>query len=188
MFIKESKKYLIYFFLTVLFAGNFICYPVFSQFIKKENLGRDINTKYSEHWPVISPDGRTLYFLREGHPDNLSESGDIWFSNLQTDGTWSLARHMGKPLNTIAVALFVPLHPMEIHYYCLECTGQTEELITMDFLYPIRPKKGGAFREGLLLKIFITQIIAGLDIYPMTGKNFLWEFKERIHMVSVIYM
>lgn len=67
----------------------------------KENLGRAINTEYEEMAPVISPDGLTLFFCREGHPKNIGKKHqqDIWYSNLNSDGTWSEARNIGRPLN-----------------------------------------------------------------------------------------
>jgi hypothetical protein len=35
-----------------------------------ENLGKNINSSASELAPVISPDGKTIYFTRERHPEN----------------------------------------------------------------------------------------------------------------------
>lgn len=37
----------------------------------KSNLGENINSKYSEYVPVISPDGKTLYMFVHGDPNNL---------------------------------------------------------------------------------------------------------------------
>jgi len=65
-----------------------------------ENLGPNVNTKYSEVGPIISPDGKTLYLCRKDHPQNKGGGeDDIWFSTLNTDGTWSVAVNMGSPLN-----------------------------------------------------------------------------------------
>ncbi len=91
-----SKKFYLILFFIYIFS---IPYIVYSQIISKENLGRNINTKYSEHWPVISPDGKTLYFLREDDPLNFGETGDIWYSEFR-NGEWEIAQHMGRPLNT----------------------------------------------------------------------------------------
>lgn len=71
---------------------------------EKIRLSDSINSTYREYLPVISPDAKTLYFCRTGHPENLgySESEDdqdIWFSELNTDGTWSKAKNIGVPLN-----------------------------------------------------------------------------------------
>ena len=65
---------------------------------KKENLGANVNSFYTELLPVISPDGNTLYFVRDEHPDNKG-SQDIWYCTKLSDGTWSKAIHLGAPLN-----------------------------------------------------------------------------------------
>lgn len=72
---------------------------------KIENLGRNINTLASELNPIISPDGQTLYFTRDHHPGNTEQyyyynNQDIWYAELQSDGTWGEATNIGKPLNT----------------------------------------------------------------------------------------
>jgi len=68
---------------------------------ERENLGPAVNSQYDEIAPVISPDGRTLYFCRDGHPKNTGKKNkqDIWYSTLNSDGSWSEARNVGKPLN-----------------------------------------------------------------------------------------
>ncbi len=68
---------------------------------KAENLGPNINTQYTELRPVISPDGKTLFFIREGHPENMGQGADqdVWFSTLQSDGSWSIAKNIGKPIS-----------------------------------------------------------------------------------------
>jgi len=72
-----------------------------------ENLGSAVNSEYSELNPVISPDGRTLYFGRKSHPANrfgvkgsetISGSQDIWYSEKVGDA-WSTARRLSDVLN-----------------------------------------------------------------------------------------
>jgi OOP family OmpA-OmpF porin len=51
-----------------------------------------INSIYDEQNPVLSPDGRTVYFTRSRHPENVGgviDLGDIWYSNLMPNGMWS---------------------------------------------------------------------------------------------------
>lgn len=68
-----------------------------------ENLGNQVNSEYNEINPVISPDGKTLYFARISHPNNThgtKGSQDIWYSDLDAaSGKWGPARRMGFPLN-----------------------------------------------------------------------------------------
>ena len=67
---------------------------------KVENLGENINSAHAESGPRISPDGKSLYFFRIAHPENTGTSRDIWVSHYnEEDSTWSLAAHMGKPVN-----------------------------------------------------------------------------------------
>ncbi|MCX6154485.1 MAG: OmpA family protein [Candidatus Kapabacteria bacterium] len=69
---------------------------------KKENLGHHINTEYSELSPIISADGKTLYFCRDNHPNNSGDKlmQDIWYSTLDNTGHWTKAVNIGAPLNT----------------------------------------------------------------------------------------
>lgn len=74
--------------------------------LKKVSMGSNINSAYDEIMPVLSPDGKTLYFCREGHPQNTGYrrnrgDQDIWFSKLTEDGTWKPARRLPAMFNTI---------------------------------------------------------------------------------------
>ncbi len=70
--------------------------------IEKERLSENVNSKYKEYKPLLSPDGKTLYFSRKNHPDNIggeSDNEDIWYSELDSAGNWQLAKNMGSALN-----------------------------------------------------------------------------------------
>ncbi|MFA0963894.1 OmpA family protein [Roseivirga sp. BDSF3-8] len=65
--------------------------------------GDSINSVYDEQAPVFTPDGKSVYFTRSNHPQNIGgvkDKGDIWYSQLQADGIWSTPVHAGKQLNT----------------------------------------------------------------------------------------
>lgn len=66
-----------------------------------ENLGENINSAYQEICPVISPDGKTLYFTRSKHPENTGspDKQDIWFAEMRDDITFSKAKNIGAPIN-----------------------------------------------------------------------------------------
>ncbi|MBI1768851.1 MAG: OmpA family protein [Bacteroidetes bacterium] len=62
----------------------------------------NVNTRYNEVSPVISPDGKSLYFVVADHPENAfgkESTQDIWVSTLDDKGEWSKAKHLGSPFN-----------------------------------------------------------------------------------------
>ena len=67
-----------------------------------EQLDKNVNSNYTELNPLLSPDGKTLYFSRKNHPDNMggvNDKEDIWYSELTSDGKWALAKNMGPSFN-----------------------------------------------------------------------------------------
>ncbi len=67
-----------------------------------EKLEGNLNSSANEAAPILSPDGQTLYFVRQYHPRNVggvTDPGDIWYSDLQADGQWGEATHGGKTIN-----------------------------------------------------------------------------------------
>ena len=64
-----------------------------------ENLGENINSRASELAPVIAPDGKIIYFTRERHPENMGVQ-NIWYSEIDKNGKFQLAKNIGRPLNT----------------------------------------------------------------------------------------
>lgn len=75
---------------------------------KKENLGASVNSSASDLGPLISPDGKTLYFFRKKHPQNTGGGADdVWYSTRNNDGTWSEAKNLGFPINNSGHNLLV---------------------------------------------------------------------------------
>ena len=67
-----------------------------------EQLDENVNSEYSEYNPLLSPDGKTLYFSRKNHPENIGgqkDKEDIWYSELDEGGKWKLAQNMGSQFN-----------------------------------------------------------------------------------------
>lgn len=81
-----------------------------------KNLGPEINTKYNEEAPQITEDGKILFFCSEGHR-NMG-GYDIFFSTKQEDGSWSMPKNMGYPINTTDDDLFfVPIKKGLVGYF-----------------------------------------------------------------------
>jgi outer membrane protein OmpA-like peptidoglycan-associated protein len=76
----------------------------YSTDFKRENLGPEVNCKYDDCEPIISHDGKTLYYRRF---DNLigqryasdPNCGDIYSSSLTESGAWSKAEKLSYPVN-----------------------------------------------------------------------------------------
>jgi hypothetical protein len=63
------------------------------------NLGENINTKWDEVNPSISPDGNVLYFASKGH--NSMGGYDLFVSYLnEITGEWSKPSNLGYPVNS----------------------------------------------------------------------------------------
>ncbi len=63
------------------------------------NLGDSVNSDGMEWAPFIHPDGRTLYFVSNGH---LGMGGlDIFKATRTNDTTWSKPMNLGYPINTV---------------------------------------------------------------------------------------
>ncbi|MEX1238366.1 MAG: OmpA family protein [Cyclobacteriaceae bacterium] len=91
-------------FLTLLFtAFGFI---LFGQEVSARyelvKMDKTVNTFRHEAAPVVSPDGKSLYFFVQNHPENTfgkDDTQDIWVSRKDENGVWSAAEHMPSPFN-----------------------------------------------------------------------------------------
>lgn len=73
---------------------------VFAQTLDTPAL-QNINSAYDEQSPVLSPDGRLLFFTVCNHPLNIGgkrDPGDIWFSEF-VNGKWTAPQQAGALLN-----------------------------------------------------------------------------------------
>lgn len=72
--------------------------------LKVQTLGDNVNSEYEEHKPIISPNGKVIYFSRVYHPENtggVKDPEDIWFSTYNDSlETWNKSENLGAPLNT----------------------------------------------------------------------------------------
>ncbi len=67
-----------------------------------EHLDKNVNSEFNDLNALLSPDGKVLYFSRQNHPENVGgvkDKEDIWYSELGTDGKWTLAKNAGLVLN-----------------------------------------------------------------------------------------
>jgi outer membrane protein OmpA-like peptidoglycan-associated protein len=65
-------------------------------------MDKNVNTFRHEAAPVVSPDGNTIYFFVQDHPENTmgkEDTQDVWMSKKGEDGAWSPAQHLRSPYN-----------------------------------------------------------------------------------------
>jgi outer membrane protein OmpA-like peptidoglycan-associated protein len=65
-------------------------------------MDKNVNTFRHEAAPVVSPDGNTLYFFVQDHPENTmgkDDTQDIWMSKKEENGVWGPAQHLRSPFN-----------------------------------------------------------------------------------------
>lgn len=70
--------------------------------VNGEPLNYLVNTSYKELGPMVTKDGKRLYFSRQGHPDNFGGplDEDIWYSEFDDAmQVWTKAINIGEPLN-----------------------------------------------------------------------------------------
>lgn len=114
-----------------------------------ENLGEQINSPYPDYVPLITADGKQLYFTsrREGGASNEQDPNgeyfeDIYRSARDENGNWTPAENVGSPINTSGHDATVALSPSgnkmliyrtntlldggNIFYTNLDSTGWTE--------------------------------------------------------------
>ncbi len=70
---------------------------------KSQNMGNGINSYGSEIAPLVTPDGKTMYFTRKNHIGNKGTimNDDVWVSNYDGEH-WSEAVNIDGPINNEA--------------------------------------------------------------------------------------
>lgn len=126
--------------------------------IVKENLGKGVNSAGQEVAPVISPDGRTLYFTRNYNKANIGspDRQDVWYSTLSSGSTgtpagWSDAINIGPPINNASDNAISGISADGKTAYLLNIY-QPNGNTTYGISKSIRTKAGWSFPAGLTIK------------------------------------
>jgi hypothetical protein len=94
------------------------CSLAVGQKVKTEDLDalvRNLNTRYDEQNPVLSPNGLSMYFTRAHDSLNIGgtkDRGDIWLSTLTENGTWGPPANLGAPINDELKTICLVFRPM----------------------------------------------------------------------------
>lgn len=78
-----------------------------------QNLGFEVNSEFPELAPVITYDGRKIFFTRQGHPDNIGneKKQDIWFTEKDAQGKFRAPVNIGPPLNNRESNFLISVSP-----------------------------------------------------------------------------
>lgn len=109
---------------------------------KAENMGDSLNTANWETQPTISPDGKTLYFIRAKKRE--PEKSDIYYSTRRADGNWTKARKMPDPINSDGREASPFIHFDNQTFYF--CSNGRVGMGSMDF-YVSRRQEDGSWSE-----------------------------------------
>ena len=172
------KKFLVIFFSCVLTL------PLFAQDSIRQNLGPNINTKYDDIGPILSPDGKTIYFVTQGHPSNTKsryydDAEDIWSSELDSLGRWTKAKHLSKPFNLRRYNSIECISPDGNIIY-IRGGYQNGEYVGSGFSYILKVKSGWSEPEQLDIPYFTVMsegAYTSLYVCP-DGKTLLLSFSK----------
>ncbi len=99
---KNIKRYISI--VALCLTGLISAQAQLTQYEPPQKLSDAVNSSASEEsMPLLSKDGKVMYFVRSFHPDNTGGARgghDIWFSTKNEDGTWSPASNNLGSLNT----------------------------------------------------------------------------------------
>jgi Tol biopolymer transport system component len=99
--------------------GSFDIYRsrfVDGEFVKPENLGPAVNSRYLEHDPFIAPDESYIIFTSVDRPEGFG-TGDLYISFRKENGTWNPAKNMGKSFNTRGYDFCPIVSPDEKYFF-----------------------------------------------------------------------
>ena len=164
-------KEISYFFLLFVLALN-IDLPVNA----KENLGKNINSDCIELNPVITADGKTLFFCRSNCKENYG-GDDIWISTKDASGNWTPAINIGEPLNDKANN-FVSSISGDGNELLLGNVYENRHIIEQGISISRRSSEGWSFPENQTIKDFYNNDESNSFWLSYSGKNLLMTVKR----------
>lgn len=152
----------------------------------KENLGTGVNSVTTEVAPVISPDGKLLYFTRTKHPENMgvNREQDVWFSK-NINGNWSTAENMPKPINNVYNNAVCAISNDAKKLYLIN-EYVSDSTMKQGISYSMLNKRGWSFPQSMKIKNYYNYVDGSLDVSPWSeftvsgdGKILLMPLKRR---------
>jgi OmpA-OmpF porin, OOP family len=130
--------------------------PAFSQV---PNPFKSVNSAYDEQNPVITPDGKALYFTVANHPQNMGgkkDLGDIWVS-LNIDGKWQTPIHGGTILNDMNHNAVAGFSSDGSTVFLLGHYSQINQVSTQGFSYSEKTDTGWSIPQNISIPYFLNR-------------------------------
>jgi outer membrane protein OmpA-like peptidoglycan-associated protein len=143
------------------------------------NLGPKVNTKGNEQAPFIHADGRTMYFISDGHMG--IGNNDIFITRMAND-SWSTPENLGVPINTSKNELGIIVERTgKMAYYTSDREGGMGGQDLYSFILPkqFRPIASSyvsglvldaVTREKLASEVVLIDLKTGKEIANVTTK------------------
>ncbi len=149
---------------------------------KPKNIGDSVNTAKDENSPFIHPDGKSLYFMSDGHPG--MGGMDIFLSRKKDDGTFSTPVNIGYPVNTHKdEGFFIVSASGSTAYFASDQLGGYGEFDIYQFDMPEEVKPDPVYYlKGLITdKITEQPVRAEFELYDLkTGNLVVKSFSDEL--------
>jgi OOP family OmpA-OmpF porin len=136
-----------------------------------------VNSAYDEQAPIISPDGKVLYWTVANHPDNIAgkrDLGDIWYS-IWTGEEWSLAIHGGKAINDEGYNSVVGFsHDGERMFLSSHYKQGDKPLTTQGISVSLKTTEGWSPPENIHIPYFLNKASATRGFLSTTVEAFVY--------------
>jgi outer membrane protein OmpA-like peptidoglycan-associated protein len=148
------------------------------------NLGPNINSEYSELFPVLTPDEMVMFFTRKGDPHNAGyakkkSDEDIWYSVRQSDGSWSKAVRLAGPLNTENYDGVRAINSTATHLY-LQNIYHVDGTGSKGFSMSAKQPDGSwAFPEPLEIDDYYNDTTTAMMTVSADEKTIIFSFKRK---------
>lgn len=162
---------------SVLFIGSLLSVSqVLAQTFSQQSF-QTVNTQYDEINPIISPDGKTLYFTIAHHPENVGgkkDSGDIWIS-IRLGDQWSGAVNAGHVLNSSGFNAVGGFSSDGNAMYLLSHYEKIGKVKTQGISVSRKTEGGGwTFPENITIPYFLNRSETLLGTITDDGRTFIF--------------
>ncbi|WP_343763533.1 OmpA family protein [Gangjinia marincola] len=156
----------------IIESVNDIELPVYLQ-----NLGSQINDGVDDLAPHISADGKTIYFVRDSHPQNVGirknkDDQDIWVSTQNSTGEWQQAQNMGEPINNEVYNFPVSISPDEQTIYLYGHYDKYGRPSGAGISYSTKTASGWSVPKNIEIKKYYTKV-RQVSMFMSQNKKYL---------------